>query len=115
MNRFGRWAETVWRTLAPTAYDEIPDPRAHFSALGVEAESQWGTLWPQLAGRDSPAEDFHMKVGRIENAKLRAEEIIRADLLTPPPDVQECEPGEDEPDPLAEVCQAWRDLMNDET
>lgn len=115
MNRFGRWAETAWRTLAPAAYGQIPDPRGHFSALGVESESQWATLWPQLMEPDSPGEDFHTKVGRIENAKRRAEEIIRAELLTPPPEVQEPEPLEDEPDPLAEVRQAWIDLENEET
>lgn len=112
VNRFGRAAESAWRTLAPSAYEAIPDPRAHFSALGIEAVRQWADLWPQLLEPDTPGEDFQTKVGRIENAKLRAEEILRAELLTPPPEVQASEP-EDEPDPLAEVRQAWIELRNE--
>lgn len=110
MNRFGRFAEQAWRTLAPTAYSQIPDPSAHFSRLGELAESQWAQLWPALLEPDVEGEEFFTKVGRVEAAKLQAEEMIRADLLTPPADDQEPEEGEG-PGPLAEVMRAWRDLM----
>lgn len=110
MNRFGRFAAETWRTLAPTAYSQIPDPNAHFSRLGELAESQWAQLWPELVEPEAEGEDFFSKVGRIEAAKLQAEELIRAEWLTPPADEQEPDEG-DEPGPLAEVNRVWRDLM----
>jgi hypothetical protein len=112
LNRFGRFALEAWSELAPSVLSQIPDPNKHFSELGEEAESQWADLWPQLAGPDSPGEDFFVKAGRIEAAKLQAEEMIREELLTPPVDEQDLDDG-DGPGPLADVIQAWREVAED--
>lgn len=89
MNKYGRLALTMWQQLAPTALAEIEDPSRHFSTLGEEALEQVTTLTVQLQGQDVPGEAYFAKIGRIENAKLRAEEIVRADLLMPPPESQD--------------------------
>lgn len=108
MNRFGRFALEAWSTLAPTALSQIPDPQAYFSALGEQAQSEWASLWPQLVVEpDPPGEGTFTKAGRIEAAKMQAEEMIRADLLTPSEDQQDEDPGE-APGPMAEVIEAWR-------
>ena len=112
MNRFGRFALESWRTLAPAALSQIPDPNRHFSELGEEAESQWASLWPQLLDPDSPGEDFFTKAGRVEAAKMQAEEMIRAELLTPPDELQESDEG-DGPGPLTEAMQAWRSVVDE--
>ena len=114
MNRFGRYALEAWSTLAPAALSQIPDPNRHFSVLGEEAESQWASLWPGLLEPDLPGEDFFGKAGRIEAAKMQAEEMIRAELLTPGEDLQELEPGDEEAGPIAEVIDAWRQALTDE-
>ncbi len=111
LNRFGRYAMAAWQEAAPAALARITDPRMYFSELGERAESQWASLWPQMLEPDAPGEDFFSKAGRVEAAKMRAEEMIRAELLTPP--VEEQDVDEPEPDPLAEVRQAWRDLMDE--
>ncbi|GAA3612356.1 hypothetical protein [Microlunatus ginsengisoli] len=63
----------------------VPDPHA----LGEEALEQVTTLTLQLQGPDLPGETYFDKIGRSENAKLRAEEIVTADLLAPPPELQD--------------------------
>lgn len=89
MNGYGRLALSMWQQLAPTALAEMDDPSRHFSMLGEEALEQVTTLTAQLEGPDLPGETTFDKIGRIQNAKLRAEEIVRADLLMPPPEVQD--------------------------
>ena len=114
MNRYGRLALTRWQQLAPTALAEITDPSQHFSMLGEEALEQVTTLTLQLQGQDVPGETTFAKIGRIENAKLRAEEIVQADLLTPPPDLQDLTEDEIEDNlPADPVDQALSELREE--
>ena len=89
MNKYGRFAMDQWRQLAPTALSEIPDPNRHFSMLGEQAQDQIVDLSLELEGDDVPGETYWEKVGRLENAKLRAEEMVRHDLLIPPVEMQD--------------------------
>lgn len=89
MNEYGRQALSMWQQLAPTALAEIDEPSRHFSTLGEEALEQVTSLTAQLQGPDLPGETTFAKIGRIHNAKLRAEEIVRADLLMPPQELQD--------------------------
>ncbi len=114
MNTYGRLALDLWQQLAPTALAEIPDPNQHFSTLGEEAMEQVTTLTLQLQGQDVPGESYFDKIGRIENAKLRAEEIVTADLLTPPPDLQDLTEDEIQDNlPTDEVDQTLTELRNE--
>ncbi len=114
MNKYGRLGLEMWQRLAPTALAEIEDPSQHFSELGEEALEQVTSLTIELQGPDVPNETYFEKVGRIENAKLRAEEIVRADLLTPPPEVQDLTDDEIEDQlPADELDQALQELRED--
>lgn len=114
MNKYGRLALTMWQQLAPTALAEIDDPSRHFSTLGEEALEQVTTLTVQLQGPDVTGETYFAKVGRIENAKLRAEEVVRADLLMPPPDLQDLTEDEiDDALPSDEVDQVLTELRQE--
>ena len=114
MNTYGRLALDLWQQLAPTALAEITDPNQHFSTLGEEAMEQVTTLTLQLQGQDVPGESYFDKIGRIENAKLRAEEIVTADLLTPPPDLQDLTDDEIQDNlPTDEVDQTLTELRNE--
>lgn len=110
MNRFGRFAQEMWQELAPAAYSEIPDPNRHFSTLGMEAESRISQLADQLAGNDDPSETYWQKVARLETAKRQAEEIVRNDLLIPPPESQTTSQAEDE-EPNSESLNDVMDLL----
>ena len=95
MNAYGKFAQEAWRTTAPAEYALIPDPDQWFEALGEEAAQRVGELMMELAGPDPVGETYLEKVGRLNASKMQAEEIVRAEMLTPNPSVQE-EPEEDE-------------------
>jgi hypothetical protein len=84
MNRYGRLAERHWRTVDPNRYEAIPDPATFFANLGAEVESRIQELTDQLAGPDPPDEGYLEKVGRLNMARLRAEEQILAELVLIP-------------------------------
>ncbi|KUG51697.1 hypothetical protein AVL61_15755 [Kocuria rosea subsp. polaris] len=94
MNTYGKFAQEAWKTTAPAEYALIPDPEAWFERLGEEASIRVEDLTTALAGPDPVGESFLEKVGRLNAAKMQAEEIVRAEMLTPDPSVQE-EPDEE--------------------
>ncbi|WP_417221204.1 TnpV protein [Arthrobacter sp.] len=96
MNTYGKFAQDTWKTLAPSQYALIPDPEAWFTDLGKQAETAVVDLMMQLEGPDIKGETYLEKVGRINAAKRQAEEIIRAEMLTPQPEDQEAEPEDEE-------------------
>lgn len=95
MNTYGKFAQEAWKTTAPAEYALIPDPVQWFEALGEEAAQRVGELMMELAGPDRKGESYLEKVGRLNASKMQAEEIVRAEMLTPDPSVQQ-EPEEDE-------------------
>ncbi|GGG71280.1 hypothetical protein GCM10011374_39950 [Kocuria dechangensis] len=95
MNTYGKFAQDAWKTTAPAEYALIPDPIQWFEALGEEAAQRVGELMMELAGPDPMGETYLEKVGRLNASKMQAEEIVRAEMLTPDPSVQQ-EPEEDE-------------------
>lgn len=84
MNRYGVQAQKMWQEAAPARYGQLQDPEEFFSTLGRQAEDMVVELIPQIAGPDPAGEGYLEKVGRLNAAKLQAEEIVRADLLAPP-------------------------------
>lgn len=96
MNKYGRFAQQAWQELAPTRYAQLEDPNQFFSTLGQQAENQMILRWEQLQGPDVAGESTFEKIGRINAAKLQAEEIIRAEMLTPTPEENDEELGFDE-------------------
>ena len=95
MNTYGKFAQEAWKMTAPAEYALIPDPNQWFEALGEEAAQRVGELMMELAGPDPVGETYLEKVGRLNASKMQAEEIVRAEMLTPDPSVQQ-EPEEDE-------------------
>lgn len=98
MNKYGAQAMQMWQQLAPSALAALEDPNRHFSTLGEEAAGQVVDLTIELQGPDVPGETYFDKISRIETAKLRAEEIVREELLIPPAEIRE--PAEDESENL---------------
>ncbi|MEX5265271.1 TnpV protein [Kocuria sp. CPCC 205231] len=96
MNTYGKFAQEAWKTTAPAEYALIPDPDQWFEQLGEEASIRVEDLTTALAGPDRKGESFLEKWGRLNAAKMQAEEIVRAEMLTPDPSVQEEPEEEDE-------------------
>jgi hypothetical protein len=85
MNQYGTQAQAHWREWLPTRYSQIADPTTFFSDLGQRVSDQVIELSAQIAGPDIPGEGYLGKVGRLNNARMQAEEVLLREevLLTP--------------------------------
>ena len=87
MNKYGRMAIRHWEKTDPDRLQEIPesDRETFFTELGERAEMEIQQLQDQLAGPDPAGESYLEKVGRLNMARLQAEERVLADLILIPP------------------------------
>ena len=97
MNHYGMTAQRHWQRWLPTRYATIQDPDSFFSALGEQVANRIADLTLDLAGDDPPAEDYLVKVGRLNMARLQAEEIVLREQVLLPPEPG-ADPDTDEPD-----------------
>jgi hypothetical protein len=100
MNHYGATAQRHWERWLPERYATIEDPDSFFSTLGEEVARQIADLALDLAGDDPPGEGYLVKVGRLNMARLQAEEIVLREqvLLSPEPGA---DPETDTPDEQA--------------
>jgi len=86
MNKYGRMAIRHWQTTDPDRYKAIPEGERElfFSELGERAESEIQQLQDALAGPDPASETYLEKVGRLNMARLQAEEQVLAELILIP-------------------------------
>ena len=97
VNRYGEMAQAHWARWLPRRYASIQDPDSFFSDLGNQAEERINALATELAGNDQPGEEYLDKVGRLGEARHRAEQIVLTEdiLLAPEPGA---DPDEEEAD-----------------
>lgn len=81
MNRYGTIAQKHWQRHAPSRLAALPNPIEFFTALGLQVQAQVTDLTAALAGMDSSGETYWQKVGRLQAARARAEEVVMAQLL----------------------------------
>lgn len=81
MNRYAKLAKEHWARTDPARYAALEDPETFFAALGEQAESQIQELAQRLAGPDQPGEEYLQKAGRLNMARLQAEEAVLAELV----------------------------------
>lgn len=106
MNTYATRVMSHYLRFLPDQYATIPDPEAYFSTLGEEIETQVSDLTTRLAGPDRLGEGYLEKVGRLNMAKLQAEETVLADYLVPPEANQDDEDDLDS-DPALHLMTAW--------
>ncbi len=105
MNKYAKLAMSHWKRTDPDRYATIADPQTFFRELGEQVESQVQQLAQTLAGPDQPGEEYLQKVGRLNMARLQAEEAILTEL------VLISGPEEETPDPTtAWVTQTMREM-----
>jgi hypothetical protein len=107
MNKYGRMAIRHWQTFLPDRLRAIPesDQTRFFTELGEQAAAEIEELQMQLAGPDPVGEGYLEKVGRLNAARMQAEEKVLAELILLAPEEQ------DEDDSLpAEDLQLFEDL-----
>jgi hypothetical protein len=86
MNHYGTAAQRYWARWLPQRYATITDRDSFFSDLGEEAAQRIADLGLDLAGDDPPGEEYLVKVGRLNMARLQAEEIVLPELILLPPE-----------------------------
>jgi len=95
MNDYGRRAMVHWRRWLPARYAAIQDPEVFFSTLGRQAENQVLDLAEQLEGPDLPGETYLEKVGRLNMARMQAEELVLREVILLEPEKAETDDDED--------------------
>jgi hypothetical protein len=115
MTDYGAMAERHWARWLPTRYAAIPDPKTPFFVeIGQQAQDQIEQLAEELAGPDIPGEEYLTKVGRFNEARMRAREIVLPELvlLAPEPgtDPNELDEDPNEADPAAEPATSSSEL-----
>jgi hypothetical protein len=96
MNKYGRMAIRHWEKTDPDRFRRIPasDREEFFTELGERAETEIQQLQDQLAGPDPAGESYLEKVGRLNMARLQAEERVLPELiLIRPPSSNEQDEG----------------------
>jgi hypothetical protein len=104
MNRYGQQAMSHWRRWLPQRYATIPDPETFFSELGEQVANQVIETTQHLAGDDPPDENYMSKLGRLNMARLQAEEIVLRELVLLP-----AEPGTED-STTSPLPSKWADL-----
>ena len=84
MNRYGSQAQKHWQKYLPNRYKALPDPEAFFSDLGEQVSERVHELEEVLAGENRPGEDFMVRVGRRNMARLNAESQALQELALLP-------------------------------
>ena len=95
MNDYGHLAMVHWRRWLPARYAAIQEPEAFFSTLGRQAENQVLDLAEQLEGPDLPGEGYLEKVGRLNMARMQAEELVLREVILLEPEKAETDDDED--------------------
>lgn len=102
MNKYGKQLQQQWTAADPTYVNSLSDPTAHFAQMGERVQDEVLELLPSLEGTDPAGESYLQKVGRLNAARLQAEEIVLAEYQ--PPSATP-EPGEPE---------GWDEMSHDE-
>jgi hypothetical protein len=81
VNQYGAQARRYWQEYLPERYAQIEDPEAFFTDLGEEMADQVVELTDSIAGPDRSGEGYLGKVGRLNMARLSAEEQVMREML----------------------------------
>ena len=81
LNKYGARAQDHWARTDPARYAAIPNPLEFFRDLGEQVSQEVDDLARTFAGPDPPGEDYLAKVGRLNMARLRAEEKVLSELV----------------------------------
>lgn len=112
MNKYAEMARKHWTEVAPQRVAQMEDPQSYFLTLGQEVETQVNQIAESLEGSDLPGEGYLEKVGRLNSARMRAEEIVLSDLVWIDP--EEPEEGSETPSWIGQMRSEFTQQENDE-
>ncbi len=91
MNKYAHMAIRHWQTFLPDRFQAIPENerKTFFADLGEQAAVEIEELQMQLAGPDPKGEGYLEKVGRLNAARMQAEEKVLTELILLAPEDEE--------------------------
>ena len=116
MNKYAHMAARHWERFLPDRLKEIPETErtAFFTGLGEQAAVQIEELQMRLAGPDPVGEGYLEKVGRLNAARMQAEEIVLRELiLVEPTHAPEQEEDDSLPAEDRKWFEDWRRIMEE--
>jgi hypothetical protein len=115
MNKYAHMAVRHWERFLPDRLQAIPESErtAFFTGLGEQAAAQIEELQMRLAGPDPMGEGYLEKVGRLNAARMQAEEIVLRELILPAPDQREEEEDDSLPAEDRKWFEDWRRIMEE--
>jgi hypothetical protein len=84
MNQYAAQARRHWQNHLPEQYRQIQDPETYFSELGEAIARQVQDTARAIAGPDPEQETYLAKVGRLNMARLTAEDQVLRETLPEP-------------------------------
>lgn len=102
MNKYGTLLLSQWREANPSFVESLTDQQDHFSQMGERVQAEVLELLPALEGTDPAGETYLQKVGRLQAARLQAEETV----------LSEYQPSSDSPNP--DEPEGWDAMSLDE-
>ena len=84
MNQYAAQARRHWQTHLPQRYRQLEDPDTFFTDLGEAIAQQIQDTARTIAGPDPDQETYLDKVGRLNMARLSAEDQVMRETLPEP-------------------------------
>lgn len=84
MNQYAAQARRHWQTHLPQRYQQIQDPETFFTDLGDHIAQEIQVIADAIAGQDPDEETYLDKVGRLNMARLSAEDHVLREMLPAP-------------------------------
>ncbi|MDP9404770.1 MAG: TnpV protein [Actinomycetota bacterium] len=99
-NRYGRMAQEHMARYLPTRYAQIPERTAYFAELGEQVahavEELVGTLMDSSTLSSMQEESYPDRRGSMNMARLRAEELVLAEMVFLAPESDPADAPRDE-------------------
>jgi hypothetical protein len=83
MNHYGEMARQHWAKYRPVEYQAMTGREEFFRNLGEQISDQIADLTPDLEGEAPAGETFPAKLGRLNWARLTAQEQVLRETLPP--------------------------------
>lgn len=113
MNWYGERALRHMAEHCPVRLATIEDQEGYFTALGEQIRAEVRELEETLAGPAPPGEGYLEQVGRMNMARLMAEERVFAELVWVGPEPEPDEPPTDETGAFVGGRPGWEPLIPD--
>jgi hypothetical protein len=109
MHPYGAMAMAHMQTYLPIRYSQIDNPDSYFRSLGEQIAEEVLAVFDHLRETTRlPTDDYPARAATLNSLKMRAEEVVLAELVYPAPEQPNPDPGGDgEADEDGDDLEGW--------